>query len=782
VKRRTVQRLIVPVLVLVTAYGGFLQPLPPGPGMSAIRQATPQASPGPGHSLQYEAVAPAYRREVMAATDQRLSHYTIAATFHPTGSSLTDMPPAAPSATPLATPVPSPMATPIAPEAWPVATLAASPMATPVVEAGDPPLELATITGTQELHFVNDTGAPLEELYLRLYPNLRQYGEGRIVVRDITVDGVPIVPEPPPLFSVPGTTPAVTSDVGSGDLILLRLPLLSPIPPVGTARIRMAFTTTVPMASPDRSGLFAFSAETRTWTLAHWFPILAGYDPVSGWELDPPAAWSDPVFSNTALFDVTLTAPPDLVLVTTGVQVAESTQGSHQVRRFVSGPVREFTVVADDDFASVSTTVGETIVTSYSNPQDAEGGAQVLEWAAQSLAVFTELFGPYPYATLDVVAVPNVTGFEFPQLVFIGTDFYPDPEGSGSRPGAIEFLVAHEVSHQWWYGLVGNNQHRHAFLDESLAEYSGVLYFERQHGTEATEAQLDAGLRLRYATMLLTTGDQVVEQPSTTFPDTDAYYATVYRKGGLAFAALRHEIGDAAFFAGLQAYVRSTRFGVAAPEDLQMAFERTAGRDLDAFWQLWFETASGRVEIIMEAEPGTPVPATPAASPLASPVPKQATPIASPVEVIPGVEPVVPSTPVDATPETATPDTLDQGETIIDRASLVNALRTAGFTIETVDTVEQPFLRPESGTVVLVSGGGVTQPAELQVFEYQDAEGAAVDAAQIGPDGHPPTMTISWLATPHFYQAERLIVLYVGDDPMVVDLLTALLGPPFAGG
>jgi hypothetical protein len=56
------------------------------------------------------------------------------------------------------------------------------------------------------------------------------------------------------------------------------------------------------------------------------------------------------------------------------------------------------------------------------------------------------------------------------------------------------------------------------------------------------------------------------------------------------------------------------------------------------------------------------------------------------------------------------------------------------------------------------------------------------DAAQIGPDGHPPTMMISWLATPHFYQAERLIVLYVGDDPMVVDLLTALLGPPFAGG
>lgn len=616
--KRGTAHLLVGLLVLVTAYAGLGTPSSALPGMAALRQATPEASPVPDHSLQYEAVVPSHRREVMAATDQRLSHYTITATFHPPGSSLTDMPSTAPPASPIATPVAATMATPVAPDASP----AVSPEATPLAMVEEPPLELATITGTQELHFVNATGAPLEELYLRLYPNLRQYGDGRMVVGDITVDGVPIVPEPPPLFSVPGATPAVTSDAGSGDLILLRLPLHTTLPATGTATVRMAFTTTVPMASPDGSGLFAYTTETGTWALAHWFPILAGYDPVSGWELEPPADWSDPVFSNTALFDVTLTAPPDLVLVTTGVQVAASTQGAHQVRRFVSGPVREFTVVADDDFASVSTTVGETIVTSYSNPQDADGGAQVLEWAAQSLATFSELFGPYPYATLDVVAVPNVTGFEFPQLVFIDADFYPDPEGSGSRPGAIEFLVAHEVSHQWWYGLVGNNQHRHAFLDESLAEYSAVLYFELQHGADAAEAQLEAGLRLRYATMLLTTGDQVVDQPSAAFPDTDAYYATVYRKGGLGFAALRQEIGGAAFFAGLQAYGETLRFGVAAPEDLQAAFERAAGKNLDAFWQLWFETASGRVEIIMDAEPGTPVPATPVASPLASPVPE----------------------------------------------------------------------------------------------------------------------------------------------------------------
>lgn len=249
----------------------------------------------------------------------------------------------------------------------------------------------------------------------------------------------------------------------------------------------------------------------------------------------------------------------------------------------------------------------------------------------------------------------------------------------------------------------------------------------------------------------------------------------MYRKAGLGFAALRAEIGDEAFFSGLQRYVESTRFEVGTPDDLQEAFERAAGRELDAFWHLWFETASGRVEIVMEL--ATPAPATPAiASPVATPDAEGlaldvATPIVSPVQ----------ATPI-ATPKTATPEGAGHSDPLTDYASLVDALRASGLTVDIVDTVEQPFLQPESGTVLGLSGGELGQPAEIQVFEYRDAESAAADATQIGPDGNPPTMMISWLATPHFFQAERLIVLYVGDYQQVVDLLTELLGPQFAGG
>jgi hypothetical protein len=424
-----------------------------------------------------------------------------------------------------------------------------------------------------------------------------------MVVRGVTVDGVPVAPTPPPLSSAPAVAPAAPPDPGNADLALLRLPLARPLEPGGAATVRLGFATTVPAEPQDGAGLFRFAPDAGSWVLGHWFPILAGYDPDSGRRPTPPAAWGDPTFADAALFDVTLAAPADLVLVTTGSEVAGEADGQRQVRRFVGGPARDFAVVADPRLASVGAEVGGTTVTSYHRPQDAAGGELILGWAARSLAVFAELFGPYPYAELDLVAVPGVVGHEFPQLVFLGADYYPDPAAAGSRPGAVEFLVAHEVAHQWWYGLVGSNPHRHAFLDEGLAEYAPCSPSSAGTGRRRRGAQLDAGLVLPYAAMLLTEGDRVVDRPTADFPDAAAYHATAYAKAGLGFAALRREVGDVAFFAGLRRYAETERFRVAAPADLRSAFEAAAGRDLGPFWRAWFEGTGGRVEVVVDPAP-----------------------------------------------------------------------------------------------------------------------------------------------------------------------------------
>ena len=130
---------------------------------------------------------------------------------------------------------------------------------------------------------------------------------------------------------------------------------------------------------------------------------------------------------------------------------------------------------------------------------------------------------------------------------------------------------------------------------------------------------------------------------------------------------------------------------------------------------------------------------------------------------------------------------VSHGGPVKDHVSFVDALRAKGLVVDIAGSVEQPFLRGR-GTVLRVSGGSIKQPAELQSFNYDDTDlrtnglnVAADDASQIERDGNPKTMRISWIAQPHFFRRERVIVLYLGSDSSLLTLLTELLGPQFAG-
>jgi hypothetical protein len=120
---------------------------------------------------------------------------------------------------------------------------------------------------------------------------------------------------------------------------------------------------------------------------------------------------------------------------------------------------------------------------------------------------------------------------------------------------------------------------------------------------------------------------------------------------------------------------------------------------------------------------------------------------------------------------------------VSDRADLVTALRAQGVTVDEVErlTPTVPFEGTETGMLLRLSGGQLGAPAEIQVYEYADAAAAAADAEQILPDGNLETVMIEWIAPPHFFEAGRVLVLYLGDDRAVLDLLTAVLGPQFAG-
>lgn len=126
-------------------------------------------------------------------------------------------------------------------------------------------------------------------------------------------------------------------------------------------------------------------------------------------------------------------------------------------------------------------------------------------------------------------------------------------------------------------------------------------------------------------------------------------------------------------------------------------------------------------------------------------------------------------------PNVTEPSPTVHGDPTEAQASLMNALQEAGAQVELGDPIEQIFFSVP-GRILKVD------EADVQVFEYESPEAMETDAAQVAPDGGSVgTSMVTWMATPHFFKSGRMIVLYVGDDAAVLDLLERALGEQFAG-
>lgn len=437
------------------------------------------------------------------------------------------------------------------------------------------------IRGSVEVKWTNTTDETIDALPFRLYANGPDANHDALRVSDVMVDGTPASTE----LTVNQTVLSVALDAPRG--------------PGESATVAMSFVLAVPIDERAHYGILNIDAGSGTWALAHWYPILAGWDPDRGWVLDPPSEYGDPIFSTTASYDLTLRTPAAWRVVHTGVTVETSEQGALAERHIVTGPVRDITLVLDDDFESVSRDVDGTTITSWYEPGNERVGEAVLDYAAQALEYFNGMIGPYPYMTLELAPVNlfGAAGVEFPQLIYMGASYYT-PERDLETPNSLDFTVAHEVVHQWFYGIVGNNQYDHAFIDEGLTNFlSSEVYFTEMYGPLAGEVMVNRYLRGPFESAVAAESDQVVDTPTDDFPTGGDYVYAAYSKGPMGFKAIYDEIGHDAFAAGLQRYYDAHRFTVASPDDLLAAFEEASGQDLTELWHHWFEEAAGEDDV-----------------------------------------------------------------------------------------------------------------------------------------------------------------------------------------
>lgn len=136
---------------------------------------------------------------------------------------------------------------------------------------------------------------------------------------------------------------------------------------------------------------------------------------------------------------------------------------------------------------------------------------------------------------------------------------------------------------------------------------------------------------------------------------------------------------------------------------------------------------------------------------------------------------VATETPDIASDNSTEPTPVVQGDPTEAQARLIKDLSAAGADVELGDSVEQAFFIVK-GRILRVNG------ADVQVFEYESAEAMEADAAQVSPDGGSiGTSMVMWVETPHFFKSGDMLVLYVGEDTAVLDLLMGALGEQFAG-
>lgn len=411
------------------------------------------------------------------------------------------------------------------------------------------------ITGRQTTRYVNREATALGEIMLRLYPNTR-YMSGDMQVAQVAVAGAPV----PWVY-----------DTRAPDRSILRLDLPAPLSPGQALTLSLRYTVTVP--SEGSSGYRTFGQFGSLWALPDVYAVVAPR--VGGaWVLDEIPAYGDIVLSEVAMYRVQIQAPPSWPVVATGVCNAEA-----QITTCVAAAVRDFSLHLNAAYrissVSAPSAAGEPVlISSFYLPQHAQAGQNALRYAADALASYERRFGPYPYPELKMFATSATSGgIEYPTLAGVLESSY------ASNDTEFEWLVVHEVAHQWWYGLVGSNPIREPWLDEALAQYSASLYWEDKNGFEAAQRYRGQAFTARYETERRQNGDRQVGQATTGLPSS-SYFPIVYGKGPLFFDAVRRGTDDARFSNWLKTYFEQRRYGVATAQDLLAAADMTGIGDV----------------------------------------------------------------------------------------------------------------------------------------------------------------------------------------------------------
>lgn len=402
------------------------------------------------------------------------------------------------------------------------------------------------------------------------------------------------------------------------DIGWIKLPM--PLAPASSITIDTPFRVKIPDGKFSRLGHTG-----QAYYITQWFPKPAVYD-AQGWHAMPYLTAGE-FYSEFGSYDVSVTLPANYIVGATGIlqneeerQLMDRMAGGEwtyptplkdiatgkplldmfpasasrmKTLRYVQDNVHDFAWFADKRFVVRKGSVtlprsGRTVTTwALHTPKNArlweETGITALN---ESVRLYSQWVGDYPYEACTAIdgTISAGGGMEYPMITIIG---------DMGDAQSLDNVIAHEVGHNWFYGILGSNERDHAWMDEGMNSFVELRYMRERYPDAKPEIGIpglgkalsqvtDAHRFLGEATYRLNARrnlDQALSSTSADFTMIN-YGGMVYNKTAMIFDHLFAYLGDEDFDRCMHAYFEEWKFKHPQPDDVRQVFERESGKEL----------------------------------------------------------------------------------------------------------------------------------------------------------------------------------------------------------
>lgn len=397
------------------------------------------------------------------------------------------------------------------------------------------------------------------------------------------------------------------------DNTILRVNLNKPLYPGDSLQVSMQFKQYFEQGGSMRRRMKVYEHDgVKHFDAVHWYPSICVYDHKFGWTTEQHL--DKEFYHDFGSFDVKVTLPEEYILDGTGVLQNKEQVLPENLRRkldlanfkdkpweskpgiiiepsgktktwhFYAQDVHNFAWTADPTYRIGEVKLGEVTVRALAQEGHASKWQQTAGFTAAVINTYSRDFGSYDWP--KIIAADANDGMEYPMLTLDGGS-YPQHQG----------LIAHEVGHMWFYGMLGSNEAYRAFMDEGFTQFLTVWSMDELSGHQKFLDNMTYNRFARSHFPYVKTVHEGFDYPLNTHSSQfrsairqGGGYGLVYVKASTMLYSLKYVLGDSLFRKAMKHYVKKWKFCHPYPEDFRATIIDYTGADLNWFFDQWLTT------------------------------------------------------------------------------------------------------------------------------------------------------------------------------------------------